>query len=306
MDSSNALDRLADYYIKEQKRKRFWSIAFKLIIVVSLCLIYLISHYSVVEPMMRERPHVGLVDIQGVIQEHGSGSADSIASALHIAGQSKGIKGLILRINSPGGSPVQADYMFNEIRRWKKAHVDVPVYAVCTDMCASAAYYIAAAADDIYANQSSIVGSIGVIYNGFGVTELMKKVGVESRIQTSGEHKAIMNPLLPESAADKAHLQTMLDSIHQRFIARVKEGRGKRIGNDKALYSGLFWSGEKAKELGLIDDYASAGTLVRAVFNDAKVIDYTEKQNLMDRLAKRFGAEVSQGVQSALLLGRLN
>jgi protease-4 len=300
VENSNALERLAEYYIKEQKRKRIWSIIFKLTVLVLLSAIIVASHFTVVEPLARDKAHVGLIDITGIIQERSSGSADNIADALHNAFYSKGLKGIILRINSPGGSPVQADYIFSEIRRWRKKKPEVPIYAVCTDMCASAAYYIASAADDVYANPASIVGSIGVIYNGFGVTDLMTKVGVESRIQTSGKRKSIMNPFQPETAADRAHLQTMLNTVHERFIERVKEGRGKRIGTDPDIYSGLFWSGKKAKELGLIDDFASAGMIVRKAFNDARIIDYTEKPNLVDKLAKQLGAQAMRGVQSVL------
>lgn len=306
LEDSNALEKLAEFYIRDQKKKRFWSIFFKCIFALLVIIVLISSQLRAVEPLLLDKPHVGIIDVKGIIQEKGTGSADNLAESLHHAYASKGLKGIILRINSPGGSPVQADYMFNEIRRYRKEKPEVPVYAVCSDICASAAYYIAAAADNIYSNQASLVGSIGVIYNGFGVTDLMAKVGVKSRIQTSGENKAMMNPFLPETARDKAHLQKMLDTIHKRFIDRVKEGRGSRLLNDPTLFSGLFWPGIQAKKLGLVDDFASAGMLVRGPFSNARAIDYTVKPNIVDKLAKQFGAQLGLSLKSVFSSNILN
>jgi protease-4 len=298
-DSSNALERFAEAYIDEQRRKRRWKWITRTCILLFIMTMVFISQFSAVETLIFDKPHVGLIDISGVIQEKGQGSADNVAGAIHRAYASKGLRGLILRINSPGGSPVQADYIFQEIRRRRIEKPKVPIYAVCTDLCASAAYYIAAAADNIYANESSLVGSIGVIYNGFGVTDLMAKVGVKSRILTSGKNKAMMNPFLPESAAAKAHMQKMLDVVHKRFISRVQEGRSSRLSNDPDLYSGLVWSGEKAKQLGLIDDFSSDGTLARHIFSNARVIDYTERPGFMDKLTNQLGTQLKMMLLSS-------
>jgi protease-4 len=219
---------------------------------------------------------------------------------LSAAYKNEGLKALIVRINSPGGSPVQAEYMYNTIKYYKKKHPAIKVYAVCADLCASAAYYTAVAADDIYASPASLVGSIGVIYNGFGFVDLMNKVGVSRRMQTSGSNKGFMDPFLPENDIQKQKLQVMLDIIHKQFINRVKEGRGTRLHIDDETFSGLFWTGDQALDKGLIDGYASSGQLARDVIKVERIVNYTFKPNLFDKVAKNIGASLADELPEAL------
>lgn len=290
--ADNLMEQIALEYVHEQRRKRQWGIFFKsvfaLIALLSVLSLFFIGPAS---PDL-SKPHTALIDINGVIMDSSKASADNIAQSLHHAYKDKGTKGIILRINSPGGSPVQASYIFNEIRRQKKKHPDIKVYAVCVDVCASAAYYIAAAADDIYADPSSIVGSIGVLYNGFGFTGTMEKLGVERRLITAGKNKGFMDPFSPIKAGQKELLDNMLESVHADFINSVKEGRGKRLKQDPVIFSGLFWSGRKAKDLGLVDQFGSTGMVARDVIKEDKIIDYTMEENFFERVAKKFGAEL--------------
>lgn len=296
-NTTSGLEKLAAGYLHEQRRRRFWSIFFKIMFLLIFASFFVITlPIARVETMGLDKPHVAFIDVSGEISDNAEASADNIATALHRAYKNKGTKGVILRINSPGGSPVQADYIFNEIKRWKKNKPDIPVYAVCVDICASAAYYIAAASDNIYANEASIVGSIGVLYNGFGFSHLIDKLGIERRLMISGSNKAVLDPFSPVKASDKKHMQKMLDTVHDRFIQRVREGRGARIKESAEIYSGLFWSGVEAKSLGLIDDFASTGHVARDIIGVDKIIDYTEKPNVLDRITKQFGAEMKQRI----------
>lgn len=299
--STSSLEKIAYAYLHEQKRRRFWSIFFKLIFFLFIVMTFLLSVLlTKSEPLLSDSPHVAFIEVPGIIMEDAMASADNVAGALHHAYKSRGTKGVILRINSPGGSPVQADYIYAAIKRYKAKYPEIPVYAVCSDMCASAAYYIAAAADKIYANESSIVGSIGVLYNGFGMTELMHKLGVERRLLTAGARKGFLDPFSPESDADKVHMHKVLNMVHQRFIERVKAGRGERLQQQPDLFSGLFWSGYEAKTLGLVDDFASSGTVAREIIGLDKIIDYTQKPNFYDRFAKKFGSEIKNNFLSLL------
>jgi protease-4 len=218
---------------------------------------------------------------------------------LDAAYKSPGLKAMIFRINSPGGSPVQADYMFNAIQFYREQYPQVKTYAVCVDICASAAYYVAAGAEEVYANPASMVGSIGVLYNGFGFEDSLKKLGMTRRLQTAGENKAILDPFLPEKPADKVFLQTMLDQVHQQFIAKVKEGRGDRLKIDDLTFSGLFWTGQEAKTRGLIDGFASAGELAKQTIKVDQIIDYTYKQNWMDKLSKNMSTMIKNPLMGA-------
>ena len=244
-------------------------------------------------------PHTAMVSIRGEIADRGEASAELILPAMRSALEDPGSKALVLLINSPGGSPVQAGLINDEIRRLRKLY-DKPIYAVVEETCASAAYYIASAADDIYVNKASIVGSIGVLMDGFGFVGTMDKLGVERRLLTAGANKGFLDPFSPQSDTQKQFAQTMLNQIHQQFIDVVKQGRGDRLKATPETFSGLFWTGEQAIGMGLADGTGSLDSVARDVVKAEKLVDYTNKVNFAERFAKRFGAEIGQGAVSAL------
>ena len=233
------------------------------------------------------------------IADTGEGSADAILPALRSAMEDDGAKALVLLINSPGGSPVQAGLVHDEILRLRKLH-DKPVYTVVEESCASAAYYIAAASDQIFVDKASLVGSIGVLINGFGFVGTLDKLGVERRLMTAGENKGFLDPFSPQSDKHREHAQKMLDQIHQQFIAVVRKGRGDRLKETPETFSGLFWTGEQAVQMGLADHLGSVDSVARDVVKAEKLIDYTNKENIAERFAKRFGAAAGQGAVAAL------
>ena len=247
-----------------------------------------------------DKPHVGLIDIKGAIMAGMAGSADNLAKSIQQAYKSKGTKAVVLRINSPGGSPVQADYMFNTINYYKKKYPKIKVYAVCVDACTSAAYYIASAADEIYANPSSIVGSIGVLYNGFGFVDGMHKLGIERRLITAGRNKNFLDPFSPVEEKQQEMLKNMLGIIHKQFEESVVEGRGSRLKVNDETFSGLFWTGVQAKSMGLIDGFASSGEVVRNIVKLDDTIDYTVKPNYLEKFAKNIGLAMSEHMMSAM------
>lgn len=291
--------------VKELRRQRRWKNIFRVFIVFYL-LILLIPVMSggdkEIGKISRSKPHVALVDIHGVISSGSQSNADDIVGALRHAFDNKKAKGIILRINSPGGSPVQADYIYREIVRLRKKHKDMKIYAVCVDACASAAYYIAAAADDIYANNASLVGSIGVLMDGFGFVDTMKKVGATRRLITAGKYKGFLDPFSPMNDFMETHAKQMLADIHQLFINRVKAGRGKRLKKNDNLFTGLVWTGDEAKALGLVDDIGSAGSIARDVFKTDNVVNYTHKPSYFERLANRFGSAMYKQMSNAMRL----
>ena len=287
------VQRLAMESLREQRRSRRWGIFFKSVFLAYLLLLL----FLVIPREVQVGPHTALVDIYGVIADDEAANADDLVPALRAAFEDKRSRGVILRANSPGGSPVQAAYLYDEILRLREQYPNKPVYAVVTDMCASACYYIVAAADRIYANPASLVGSIGVLYDGFGFTGLMDKIGVERRLLTAGRNKGMLDPFSPLREQDKEHLTQMLDEIHQQFIGAVKRGRGERLGGDEQLFSGMFWNGERARELGLVDDFASPGTVARDVVGAEEVVDYTPQPDLLQRLSERFGAALARAFQ---------
>jgi protease IV len=283
------IEKLATEALKEQRRARRWGIFFKLLTFAYLTFIILMA--------LEWRPggdtstrHTALVDIEGVIESKGAASADNVTSALQNAFKDKNTAGVILRINSPGGSPVQSGIIYDEIRRLRAKYPDIPLYTVVEDVCASGGYYIAAASDKIYVDKASIVGSIGVRMDQFGFVGAIDKLGVERRSITSGENKAFLDPFLPVEAKQVTHAKDMLGQIHQQFIDVVKKGRGNRLKESPDLFSGLFWTGEKSIELGLADGYGSLETVARDVIKAEDIVDYTQKENVAERLAKRFGA----------------
>jgi protease-4 len=298
-DSQTVINQLVSEYIRQQKNNRRWRWFFRILILIVL-LIALYQVFSDEDTSSHFKPHVGFVDINGAISDTQAASSENFAKGLDNAYKSTGLKALILRINSPGGSPVQADYMYNTVNYYRKKYPDIKVYAVCVDVCASAAYYVAASAEEIYANPSSMIGSIGVLYNGFGFVDSLQKLGVTRRLQTAGLNKGFLDPFSPVSPEQTQLLQTMLDQIHQIFIERVKEGRGKRLKVDDQTFSGLFWVGQQAKDRGLIDGFASSGQIARDVVKVEQTVDYTYKQSVFDRVAKNIGTAIADQLPIAM------
>jgi protease-4 len=245
------------------------------------------------------KPHTAVIEIKGEIAAGGEASAELVISSMRSAFEDSGTQGVVLLINSPGGSPVQAGIINDEIHRLK-AKYKKPVYAVVEETCASAAYYIAVAADKIYVDKASIVGSIGVLMDGFGFTGLMDKLGVERRLMTAGENKGFLDPFSPQTDTQRAFAQTMLNQIHQQFIGAVKAGRGARLKETPETFSGLFWTGQQAVEMGLADQLASLDFVAREVIKAEELVDYTRRDNVAERLVKRFGASIGEGSVRAL------
>ena len=293
------LAQLARDFLRERRLERRWRTVFRLfwLLLAGLLVWSLWLQGRHVTPSAA--PHTALIEVHGEIAADTEASAELLLAALKDAFNDDAAQAVVLRINSPGGSPVQAGIVYDEIRRLKKLH-DKPVYAVVEEMCASGAYYIAAAADEIFVDKASVVGSIGVLMDGFGFTGLMDKLGVERRLLTAGENKGMLDPFSPLNPKQRAYAQTMLDQIHQQFIAVVREGRGKRLKETPDLFSGLFWNGEQAVQLGLADRFGNLDFVAREVVKAEDIIDYTPKDNVAERLAKRFGASIGAGAVKAL------
>jgi protease-4 len=288
------IEKLARAALDEQRKSRNWGIFFK-----ALTFIYLFALLFVAfgwlggrEPLPGD--HTALVELNGVIAADTHANADVISQGLQDAFESKGTKGVILRINSPGGSPVQAGTINSEIHRLRQKYPQIPLYAVVEDICASGGYYVAVAADQIYVDRASIVGSIGVLMDGFGFTGTMEKLGVERRLLTAGENKGFLDPFSPMNAAQREYAQKMLGEIHQQFIEVVRKGRGKRLKEGPDTYSGLVWTGQRSIELGLADALGSVDYVAREVIKAEKIIDFTPRENLAERFAKRFGAAMGE------------
>ncbi|MBA2655477.1 MAG: S49 family peptidase [Tatlockia sp.] len=290
-DSQLLINQIVSDYMREQKNKRRWRWFKRALILIALVVLFYLLFIDQ-NKSSSTKPHVGLIDINGAIFDTQATSAESFAKGMAEAYRNSGLKALVLRINSPGGSPVQADYMYQTVRYYRGKYPEIKIYAVCVDLCASAAYYVAAAADEIYANPSSMIGSIGVLYNGFGFVDALQKLGITRRLQTAGAYKGLLDPFSPENPEQTKILQAMLNEIHQVFIARVKEGRGNRLKIDNLTFSGLFWTGEQAKVRGLIDGFASSGQVARELVKVDKLIDYTHKQSVLDRVTKNLGTAI--------------
>ena len=298
----DVISKLAFAAVDEQRRTRKWNIFFKSIFFLYLLFI-LIAAFSTSDgkaSLGKSAEHTALVEVQGVIADGAEASADNIIQGLRSAFKEKKAKAIILRINSPGGSPVQAGYVYDEIKRLRKLYKDKKVYAVVSDMCASGGYYIAVAADEIYADKASIVGSIGVLMNGFGFTEAMKNLGVERRLYTAGSSKGFLDPFSEVKASDKAHIQSLLGTIHKQFIDTVKEGRGKRLVDDEKLFTGLIWTGEESVELGLTDGLGNSSFVAREIVEAETIIDYTPRPNYLDRFADRLGVAMASIFEKGL------
>jgi protease-4 len=297
------LEKIALEGLKEQRAKRRWGIFFKLLGFFYVgAILWGVFGLSGGDAIDGER-HTALIQMNGVIQAKGEADADTVVGALQAAFENKNTAGIILRINSPGGSPVQAGIIYDEIRRLRGKHPEVPLHVVVDDVCASGGYYVAAAADNIYVDKASIVGSIGVLMDGFGFTDAMQKVGVERRLLTAGENKGFLDPFSPMDAKQKAYAQEMLGEIHGQFIDAVRKGRGKRLKETPDMYSGLMWSGAKSVQLGLADGFGTVESVARDVIKVEDIRDYTVKQNFAERIAKRFGADMAESAMR--MLGRV-
>jgi protease-4 len=294
------IEEFARSYLKERRSDRRWRIFIRLMWLGLFALFIWLLVLEQRRSAVPSGPHTALVAVHGEIASDTLASAEAINSGLRRAFEDAGAQGIVLRINSPGGSPVQAGLVADEIKRLKAKSPDKKVYAVCEELCASAAYYIAAAADEVYVDKASIVGSIGVLMDGFGFTGTMDKLGVERRLFTAGNNKGLLDPFSPLSEAHRAYAQTMLDQIHKQFIAVVKEGRGARLKETPDTFSGLFWSGESAVQQGLADQLGGIDYVAREVVKAEEIIDYSVTENVAERLAKRFGAAVGAGAAKAI------
>lgn len=283
------LEKLAFAALQEQKAGRRWGIFFKSLGFLYL-LVLLFAFVDLGGEAAHESKHTALVNLEGVIEAKGDANAEKLVNALQEAFASKGSVGVILRINSPGGSPVQAGIINDEIKRLRAKYPNKNIYAVVEDLCASGGYYVAAATDKIYVDKASIVGSIGVIMGGFGFTGAMEKLGVERRMLTAGENKGFLDPFSPQDAKQNEFAQAMLTEIHKQFIDVVRKGRGNRLKETPEMFSGLMWTGAQSIALGLADEYGTVDTVARDVFKAEKVLDYSVKDNIAERFAKRLGA----------------
>jgi protease IV len=288
------LEKLALSALQEQRRTRHWGIFFKSLGFIYLFVVlFLAAGWFKSGDVSLPKAHTALIDVQGVISADDS-SADSVISSLQDAFDDNKTRGVILRINSPGGSPVQAGQIYDEIKRLRAKHPDIPLHAVVDDICASGGYYVAAAADNIYVDKASIVGSIGVLMDGFGFTKTMEKLGVERRLLTAGENKGFLDPFSPVDEKQQQYAKKMLEEIHNQFIGVVKEGRGKRLKDTPELFSGLVWSGQASIEMGLADGLGSVESVARDVIKAEEVVDFTYRPGFVERLASRLGTAMAQ------------
>jgi protease IV len=289
--------RLATAALKEQRRTRLWGIFFKLLTFAYITLILIMTvDWQGRADVAGGKRHTAMVEVNGLIAPGTDASAEKVTTALQAAFKDKNTQGVVVRINSPGGSPVQAQTIYDEMRRLRKKYPDIPLYAVVEDICASGGYFIAVGADRIYVSKSSIVGSIGVLMNGFGFTGLMDKLGIERRLITAGENKGMLDPFSPVDQKDVQHAKQLMEEVHEQFIGVVREGRGKRLKDNPELFSGLIWTGQKSVDLGLADGIGSLEFVAREVVKAEEIVDFTQKEGLAEKFAKRFGA----GAASAL------
>ena len=302
-----ALERLVLASLAEHRRARRWNLVLRfawLAFAVTIAVVWTDPQWFQPAP---GGPHSALVEISGIIGDEGDASADEVVAGLRAAFDDADTAGVIVRINSPGGTPVQAGYINDEIVRLRALHPDTPVYAVITDIAASGGYYVAAAADAIYASRSSIVGSIGVLMDGFGFADAMHKLGVERRLVTAGEHKGFLDPFSPATDEEVTHLESMLRQVHDEFVEAVKRGRGGRLADDADIFSGLIWTGARGKDLGLVDAFGSSSHVAREVIGAEDIVDFTIRPSRLDTIADRLGVGIARTLGAALNLeaGRL-
>ena len=290
------LDKLVMTTLAEQRAKRRWGIFFKLsALLYFVAVLVLVVDWGHPEKLV-DGKHTAVVYLHGTIEAKGDASAENIINSLQAAFDDKGTAGVVLRINSPGGSPVQSGIINDEIKRLRAKHPDIPLHAVVEDICASGGYYVAAAADNIYVDKASIVGSIGVLMDGFGFTSAMDKLGIERRLLTAGENKGFLDPFSPQDAKQKQFAQVLLADIHQQFIDVVREGRGKRLKETPEIFSGLMWTGAQSVQLGLADGFGTVDTVARDVIKAEKTVDYSVRENIAERFAKKLGADMAKSL----------
>jgi len=294
----NTLEKLVFATLNEQRSARRWKLFFRFLWLGLVLAVAGWIYASSSAASSVSAPHTAMVEIKGEIATGAEANAQSVIASLRSAFEDSGAQAVVLLINSPGGSPVQAGIINDEITRLRQLH-DKPIYAVVEETCASAAYYIAAAADNIYVDKASLIGSIGVLMNGFGFTGLMEKIGVERRLLTAGENKAMLDPFSPQDEEQQAYVQSMLSQIHNQFIEVVKKGRGSRLKQNEDTFSGLIWSGQQSIELGLADGLGSLDYVAREIVKAENIVDYTQRENLGLRLAKRFGSSIGEGIYLA-------
>jgi protease-4 len=293
------IERLLEKQLIEQRRARRWRIFFRLLTLALVVLVLTLFRTDVGVAPTTGR-HTAVVRLNGIIAPGTDANADLIIESLRAAYKNKNVAGVVLRIDSPGGSPVQAGRINSEIRRLRAAHPTVPLHAVIDDVCASGGYYVAVAADRIYADPASVVGSIGVLMNGFGFVDALDKLGVERRLLTAGEHKGFLDPFSPQNPQDVAHARQLLETIHAQFIDTVRQGRGERLKDDPRLFSGLVWTGQQGLELGLVDALGDADMVAREVFKAEKMVDYTVQPAYFEKLIRSAGSEAASSLLNAL------
>lgn len=296
------LERLVFASLTEQRRARRWNLVLRfawLVFLVTLAVVWTDPQWLHPDPGGR---HSALVEISGVISDEGDASADEVVAGLRAAFEDSATAGVIVRINSPGGTPVQAGYISDEMTRLRELHPDTPLYAVISDVAVSGGYYVAAAADAVYASRSSIVGSIGVLMDGFGFTDAIHKLGVERRLITAGAHKGFLDPFSPATEDEVAHVRSMLGEVHDEFIDAVKRGRGDRLAGDADVFSGLIWTGARGRELGLVDAFGSSSYVTREVIGAEDIVDFTIRPSHLDTIADRLGAGIARTLGTALNL----
>ncbi|MGZ8136159.1 MAG: S49 family peptidase [Methylococcaceae bacterium] len=296
------IEKLALAAITEQTRARRWGVFFKSLMFLYLFVVFGIAMYPKIKMDISNdsQDHTAVIDVVGPIAEDKEANAASMIESLRDAVKDKHTKGIILHANSPGGSPVQSSYVYEEIRKIKKEHPKLPVYTVVSDICASGCYYIASATDKIFVNQSSLIGSIGVLMDGFGFVDIMQKVGVERRLLTAGTHKAMLDPFSPPKEEETRYMQGLLDQVHQQFITAVKTGRGDRLKETPELFSGLVWTGEAGVKLGVADDFGNDDYVARELIGAEKQVDFTQQDQLLDRIAGKLGASFGQAIGSII------
>jgi protease-4 len=297
-----SMERVARELIRDRRSERRWRVFFRLAWLGLAAALVWTLYIQRGHTGVPAGPHTALVEVRGEIAADTEASAEQLIAGLKSAFEDDGARGVVIRINSPGGSPVQAGIVNDEIRRLKALHKK-KVYAVVDEMCASGAYYIAVAADEIYVDKASLVGSIGVLMDGYGFSGLMEKLGIERRLLTAGENKGMLDPFSPQNAKHKAYAQAMIDQIHKQFIQVVRDGRGDRLKETDETFSGLFWNGEEAIRLGLADKIGTLDHVAREVIQAEEVIDYTSKENMAEKLARRFGASIGEGMWRAASAG---
>lgn len=304
----DVLETIATEGLKEQKRTRRWGIFFKLLtftyLFVLLALFYPATDSG--HGAKKGDKHTALVNLKGIITPGSDASADKIITALRKAFEHKDTAGVILRINSPGGSPVQSGYIYDEILRLREKHPNTPMHAVITDICASGGYYVAAAAEKIYADQASIVGSVGVRMDNFGFVEAMKKLGIERRTLTAGENKALLDPFAPVDPKVNKHLQKLLANVHDQFIFAIKQGRGDRLKEVEGMFSGLIWTGDQSVEIGLVDELASSSQVARDIIGAEQIVDFTLQPDLFERFSKAVSTQMANILLEMTVSPQLN